>query len=173
VAAALAALALIGCGGDRVERPAPPAAPADDAFVVRFYTHQQTGAELIRTAGPQLRGAGAKRLVTPMGELRQRTLERLEPFRERAGSPETLGDLGVSEAQAAEDVTPAALDDVRPLTPAFLATMVRHDQGALALLRAELERGRDPGVKAFARELLGQYAQELDELNRTIAQQTE
>jgi uncharacterized protein (DUF305 family) len=51
--------------------------------------------------------------------------------------------------------------------------MVRHDQGALALLRAELERGRDPGVKAFARELLGQYAQELDELNRTIAQQTE
>ena len=140
---------------------------------MRFYTQQQTGAELLRTAGPKLRGGDAKRLVTPMQDLRERTLERLEPFRERTGSPESLGDLGVSPTEAAEDVTPAALDGVRPLTPAFLATMVRHDQGAVALLRAELEHGRDPGVKTFARELLGEYAQELEQLNRAIAQQTE
>jgi uncharacterized protein (DUF305 family) len=169
-AAAFAAVALVGCGGaERVQRPAAPASSPDDAFVVRFYSHQQTGAELIRAVAPRVR---PKRLVTAMQELRADTLQRLEPFRERAGSPEALGNLGVSRDQAAEDVTPTALDGVRPLTPAFLATMVRHDQGAVALLRGQLERGRDPGLKAFARELLGLYTQELDRLNRAIAQQT-
>jgi uncharacterized protein (DUF305 family) len=174
--AALAVLALIGCGGDeRTRRSAPPASSPDDAFVVRFYAHQQVGAELLRTAGPKVRGADVEPLVEPMQELREGTVERLEPYRERAGAPASLADLGVSQRQAAEDVTPAALDGVRPLTPAFLATMVRHDQGAIALLRAELERGRDPGVQAFARERLGQYTRELEDLNRAIAalQQTE
>ncbi len=175
-AAALAVLALIGCGGDdRTRRPAPPASSLDDAFVVRFYGQQQAGAELLRTARPQVRGAEVKPLVEPMLQLREGTIERLESYREQAGAPDSLADLGVSKSQAAEDVTPAALDGVRPLTPAFLATMVRHDQGAIALLRAELERGRDPGVQALARELLGRYTQELEELNRAIAalQQTE
>jgi uncharacterized protein (DUF305 family) len=171
--AALTVLALAGCGGDAgIERATPQASSPDDAFVVRFYQHQQTGAELVRTAGPELRGQAAKRLVKPMQEQRERTLARLDAFREQAGNPEALADLGVAREQTAEDVTPAALEGVRPITPAFLATMVRHDDGAVALLRAELEHGKNAAVKALARQLLGEYIAELEALNRAIAQQT-
>ena len=47
--------------------------------------------------------------------------------------------------------------------------MVRHDQGAIALARAELQRGADPAVKAAARAVVTEYASELADLNRAIA----
>jgi uncharacterized protein (DUF305 family) len=106
-----------------------------------------------------------------MRELRERTIAQLEPYRERAGNVERLADIGVSDQQAAADVTGTSLDGARPLTPAFLATMVRHDRGAIALLRAELRHGRDAALQTLARGLMTEYLAELERLNRAIAAQ--
>ena len=85
--AALAVLALAGCGGDEPARePARVSAP-DDAFVTRLYEQQQTGAALVRSVEGRLRTAAVKRLVKPMGELRERGLTRLEPLGRRSSRP--------------------------------------------------------------------------------------
>jgi uncharacterized protein (DUF305 family) len=137
--------------------------------VLRLYEQQQVGAALVRSVEGRLRTAAVKRLVKPMGELRERGLTRLEPLRVAVDPPNEAADLGVSREAAAEDIRPTALEGVRPLEPAFLSTMVRHDQGAIALARAELERGSDPEVKAAARAVVTEYSSELADLNRAIA----
>jgi uncharacterized protein (DUF305 family) len=167
--AALAALALAGCGGDEAAREPARASAPDRAFVQRLYQQQQVGAELVRSVDGRLRTAAVKRLVKPMGELRERGLARLDPLRAPVEAPGELADLGVTREAAAEDIRATALEGVRPLEPAFLATMARHDQGAIALARAELEHGADPKVKAAARAVVTEYASELAELNRAIA----
>jgi uncharacterized protein (DUF305 family) len=167
-AAALAILALAGCGGDS-GREAAPAERPDDAFVVRAYAQQQVALALLRSVRERVRERDVRALIAPMVELRERRLAELEPLRTEVGAPEELADLGVSREQAAEDVTPTALDGVRPLTPAFLATMARHDAGVIALARAEVERGRDPKIQAVAREMVVEYTRELEAINRAIA----
>jgi uncharacterized protein (DUF305 family) len=169
-AIALAAVALAGCGGgspardDAADGPRP-----DDAFVVRVYAQQQTGAQVVRGATGRLRDAPVRKLARQMSALRRRELAAIAPHRRRAGAPEQLATLGVSRRQAAEDIGPTALDGVQPLTPAFLAVMARHDQGVIALARAELARGRVPAVKALARRLMIDHTRELDAINRTLA----
>jgi uncharacterized protein (DUF305 family) len=167
-AAALAVLALAGCGGDSGREAAPATAP-DDAFVVRAYAQQQVAQALLRSARERVREREVRRLIAPMLELRERRLAELGPLRTEVGSPDALADLGVSREQAAEDITPAALDGVRPLAPALLATMARHDAGLIALARAEAERGRDPAVQAVARAMIVEYTRELQRVNRAIA----
>jgi uncharacterized protein (DUF305 family) len=169
-AAALTAIALAGCGGDEPRSAGGrDGVTADDAFVVRLYAQQQASAELLRQARSRVRARPAKRLVVPMTELRKQTLARLEPHRKEVGAPAELADLGVSREQAAEDVTPASLKGVKPLDPAFLATMARLDDGATALAKAELARGRDPAIKDLARRLIVDLARESGRIDAAIA----
>ena len=96
-AAALAVLALVGCGsGSEPERAPARASALDDAFVARLYEQQQTGAALVRSVEGRLRGAAVKPLVKPMGELRERGLARLEPLRKPDESPAAAGGLARS-----------------------------------------------------------------------------
>jgi uncharacterized protein (DUF305 family) len=145
------------------------AASADDAFVVRLQAQQQTTKQLLETTRERLRARAAKRLVTPMLDLRERTLGRLEPFVRKAGSVERAEDLGVSREQSGEDVPANALDGTRPLDPAFLATMARLDDGTVALAKAELARGRDPAVKELARQLIVDHRQERTRIDQALA----
>jgi uncharacterized protein (DUF305 family) len=166
-ALALAVLVLAGCGGDAPGRKA--ADPPDDAFVVRLYAQQQTGAQVLRRVTGRLRDRAVTGLARRMRSLRRHELAALTPARRRAGAPARLPALGVTPEQAGEDIGPAALDGVAPLAPALLAVMARHDQGAIALARAELARGRRPAVKALARRIVIDYTGELDAINRALA----
>jgi uncharacterized protein (DUF305 family) len=165
LAALVAALVMVG-GGSAPRRPTAPAPSPDEAFVARLSAQQQVGTQLLRDVRKNLRAREAKRLVAPMLALRERALAQLEPL--RSGSAGSEG-LIVTREQAAEDVTPAALDGVRPLDPAFLATMARLDNGAVALAKAELAQGRDPAVKQVASKLLTDYLAELTRINEAVA----
>ena len=169
VAAAVAAIVLAGCGASDSGRSAAPELPADDAFVVRLYAQQQAAAALLRDAEGQVRAPEAKRLVAPLLEQRETTIAQLEPHRREVDSPEELADLGVTREQAAEDVTPTALEGVRPLDPAFLATMARVGEGTIALAKAEVAQGRDSVVKEFAQQLIVDQMRENTRINRALA----
>jgi uncharacterized protein (DUF305 family) len=164
-AALLAVLAMVGCGS-APSHPAAPAPSPDEAFVARRSAQQQVSVQLLRDARKRVRARAAKRLVAPMLSLRERAIAQLEPLRSGASAPEGLN---VTREQAAEDVTPDALDGVRPLDTAFLATMARLDNGAVALAKAELAQGRDPAVKEVARKLLTDYLGELKRVNEAVA----
>lgn len=164
-AVALALLAT-GCGGD--DDPAPDPLRLDDAFVSRIVPHQHVAAELADTAARKARDAGVRRLARGARAMRRRTLPALDDLFARMPASAPLPDLGVSPQQAADEVTPQSLSASQPLDVAFLTIMTRHDQGALALAQAELERGRDPAVKAAAQRLAAELTRELGRLSRAL-----
>ena len=156
-----------GCEAD----DAPDRSPLriDDAFVSRIVPHQRVALELIATGAKSARGSDVRRLARGMRAMRRRTLPALEDRLTRMPASSRVSDLGVSAQQAADELTPASLAASRPLDPAFLTIMTRHDQGALALVTAELERGRDPAIKAAAQRLAAELTRELGRLNRLLA----
>jgi uncharacterized protein (DUF305 family) len=159
-------LLAVGCGGDDDADPAP--LRIDDAFVMRIVPHQHVAAALVGTAAKQARRSDVRRLARRMRAMRRRTLPALDERMARLPAAAQATDLGVSAQQAADEVTPTALDASRPLDPAFLTVMTRHDQGALALVTVELQRGRDPAVKAAAQRLAAELTRELGRLTREL-----
>lgn len=169
-------LLVAGCGGKPTAQ-SQPSAPlqADDAFIVRISGHQQTGLALARDAASEGTSMSVRKLAAQIVASREKTLpvllERLAEVPSRDGLP----DLGVSPQEAADGIGPDALKGARPLDTAFLTLMAQHNQGALALVRAELAKGKDPATKAMAQRVGADVARELDKLNRAltdVAQQT-
>lgn len=155
-----------GCGDGKA--PAPGPARVDDAFVVRIVPHQHVAAVLAQTAVRKARGKRVRALARSARAMRRRTLPAFDDMFGRMPARPQAIDMGVPAAQAADDVTPQALDAARPFDAAFLTTMSRHDQGALALVQAELRSGRDPGVKAAAQRLGAELTRELARLSRQL-----
>ena len=164
---ALACALLTACGGSD-EQSGPDPDRIDDAFVARIVPHQHTALELANTAAREARRPAVRRLARQMQAMRRRTLPAFDDRLARTVTASVLPDLGVSAQQAADEVTPQALAASRPLDAAFLTIMTRHDQGALALAQAELERGRDPAMKAAAQRLAAELTRELARLSRAL-----
>ena len=158
---------LAGCGGSD-ENAAPDPARIDDAFVARIVPHQHIAAEVAATAAREARAPAVRRLARQMQAMRRRTLPALDDRLARTTTADVLPDLGVPPQMAADEVTPGALAASRPIDPAFLTIMTRHDQGALALVQAELRRGRDAAVKAAAQRLAAELTRELARLSRAL-----
>ena len=158
------ALVIGGCGDDKATPPAPK---LDDAFVSRIVPHQHVAAELAGSAAKLARDPAVRRLARSARAMRKRTLPALDDRLIRVPSGR-LPDLGVSAQQAADEVTPQALTASRPIDAAFLTVMTRHDRGALALVRVELERGGDASVKASAQRLAAELTRELGALSKAL-----
>ena len=159
------ALLAAGCGDDKSEAST---STIDDTFVTRIVPHQHTAVELVNTAARGARRPAVRRLARSMRAMRKRTLPAFDDRLARATTTSPLPDLGVTAQQAADEVTPQALAASKPLDTAFLTIMTRHDQGALALVQAELRRGRDPAVKAAAQRLAAELTGELARLSREL-----
>lgn len=170
VAAAL--LALTGCGADE-QRATSPQPTTDDAFVVRISAHMQTAQELARVGIERAKRSDVRRLSRQIQTSRAQLLEDLAPQREAlsAYAPQTLEqlpDLGVGSEAAGETITPAAVTGVQPFDDPYLATVARHDDGALALLQAARTRVQLAETKALVDRLLVRYQRERDTVQRML-----
>lgn len=154
-------MAIAACGSTDQTQPLR----ADDAFIVRIARHQQTGLELARSAATQARQASVRRLARHIVSSRRQTLPTLMEQLARMPSGGDRPALGVTTAQAAEDIRPDALQGARPVDPAFLTVMTQHDRGAIALARAELQHGRDSATKAVAQRVAADSTGELARLS--------
>jgi uncharacterized protein (DUF305 family) len=168
---------VVACGGKPAPQ-SPPAVPlrADDAFIVRIAAHQQTGLALARDAAEAGKSVSVRRLAAQIAADREKSLPVLLERLADVPSRDRLPDLGVSPQEAADGIGPDALKGAQPLDTAFLTLMTQHNQGSLALVRAELAQGEDPATKAIAQRVGADTARELDKLNRALAdaaQQTE
>ena len=160
------AAGVAGCGGDDPKTPDP--LRFDHAFVARIVPHQHVALELGEMAARDARRVAVRRLARSTVALRRRSLPALDDLLARVPPSQRSAELGVTPRQAAEEVTPDALRSARPLDPAFLTVMTRHDQGALALVQAELRLGRDGAVKAAAQRLAADLTRELARISRAL-----
>lgn len=152
----------LGCGG---EKDTAAAARPDDAFVVRVTRQQQVGLALAKTG---LEHAATRALARDMVAMRERTLGILAGPLSRVVDDAATADLGVSPQQGAEDLTPDALRGARPFERAFLLVMLHHEEGALTLASAQLQRGEDPEIRAVAQRLATETARESGRVRRRL-----
>ena len=160
-------LATAGCGSGGA--PASTRPSPEDAFAVRMTSHQQTSLTIARDAARRLRQPALRRIARRMVTTRERLLPSLQQFAVTVRSTKDLPDLGVSPAQAAEEIGPDALAGAKPLDAAFLTTMSAHDQGALALVSGIQRRGRDPQIKGLADRIAVELGGEVARLQAALA----
>ena len=168
VALALALL-VVACGEAEVAAPPQDPVATDDAFVVRIARHQQTALALARSAATDADAASVRKLARSIAGTREALLPAILERLASVPNQATLPDLGVTEAQAAEAISPSALAGAEPLDPAFLTLMSEHNRGAVALAKAELSKGSDPAVKALAQRIAAEAAGELNDLSDELA----
>ncbi len=64
------------------------------------------------------------------------------------------GSLGVPEHMMGMDDDPASLKTAKPFDAAFIRMMIPHHEGAIAMAKAEIEKGKDAELKKLADEII-------------------
>lgn len=164
-------LLVAGCGEDNNADSGSTASgnPVDRAFVAQMIPHHEDAVDMAKIA--QRRGSSAyvKRLAddivrTQTAEIA--TLRAADQRLENAGV--TTGSLGVPEHMMGMDDDPASLKTATPFDPAFLTMMIPHHEGAIEMANAELEKGKNPQLKALAQTIITAQQREITEMRQHL-----
>ena len=162
---AAGALLLAACGGDD-----PAGTGADRAFAGAMVPHHTSAIEMAELARERGESAFVRRLAEDVVRSQRAEIETLR--REDAELAEAgveRGDLGVPAHAMGMDMDMQALETARPFDRAFMEEMTVHHQGAVAMARAELERGEDPELQALARSIIAEQEREIRAMRAQLA----
>lgn len=154
-----------GAGGDQSARPSP-----ERAFLSAMVPHHRSAIEMARAAEGRLENREIRRIndaitVTQAAEISQmeRIHERL--FGERLEPDESAHmQLGLSAKEAGMDHMGGPTSVRRSPPPAdrtFIAEMVPHHRGAVAMARAVLPRTRDGELRKLAEAIVSAQRREI------------
>ncbi len=161
---AVAGTLLVGCG----DAARPTAGnPTDRAFAAQMIPHHESAVAMARVAERRGSSAFVKELAADIVRAQGRELGTLrERDADLARRGIDVGTLGVAADAMAMGGGAGTLRDVEPFDPAFLRMMLPHHAGAVAMARAELERGADPRLAALARAIIRAQEREMREMRQ-------
>lgn len=166
---ALAAAALAaGCGSDDTSSPLSvkvAGKATDRAFVAQMVPHHRSAVDMAAIAKTEATSAFVKDLAaditrTQNAEIAQ--LRRVDGQLAKAGVKE--GDLGMDSHMMGMDMSADSLKSAKPFDAKFIAMMVPHHEGAIAMARVELDKGANPELKALARTIISAQEREVKEM---------
>ena len=171
--AGVAALLVAGCGDDDNSTDNATAAagnPIDRAFIADMIPHHESAVQMAKIA--QRRGSSTfvKQLADDI--VRTQT-EEIATMRARdqalVAADVERGSLGMSAQMMGMDHDASSLNGATPFDPAFLRMMIPHHQGAVVMANAELKRGKDPELRALARDIITGQQREIREMREHLA----
>lgn len=175
--AALATLALAGCGGD-AERGASStpavssAVPFDLAFIDAMVPHHRSAIAMARAA--KQRGLGQEELNEIADDIlasQQLEIDKMLGWREQWFGSRKLGPvlpevLGVDEEEMGMEHGTDQIRQADDVDGTFAAMMIPHHEGAVAMAEVALNRGQHSEISALAQDIINAQKREIAILER-------
>jgi uncharacterized protein (DUF305 family) len=169
VLSTLPATAVIaGCGSsdDTSSSSAHPAGNTTDrAFVAQMVPHHRSAVQMAAVARTEASGAFVTKLAADI--TRSQTAEIAQMQRvdgQLADAGVKTGDLGMDEHMMGMDMSAGMLRGAKPFDAKFIAMMVPHHRGAIAMARVEIAKGSNPELRKLAHSIISAQQREVRQM---------
>lgn len=164
----LALPALAACGSSTTKTAGAnvgPGNPVDRAFVAEMVPHHRSAVAMARIAKDEARTPFVKTLAANVTRTQNREIAQMQRVDRRLADVDVRkGDLGMDDHMTGQDMDPDMLRGARPFDARFIAMMVPHHEGAIAMAKVELTRGENPELKALARSIIAAQRREVRQM---------
>jgi len=169
------ALFSAGCGdsdsSDDSASQATGGNPVDRAFVADMIPHHESAVQMAQIA--QQRGSSefVKELADDITKTQNAEISTMRAADRRLKNAGVkAGSLGVPEHMMGMDDDPASLKTATPFDRAFIRMMLPHHEGAVAMAKAEISKGKDSELKALADDIITAQQREIGEMREHIGE---
>ena len=169
------ALFSAGCGdsdsSDDSASQATGGNPVDRAFVADMIPHHESAVQMAQIA--QQRGSSefVKELADDISKTQNAEISTMRAADRRLKNAGVkAGSLGVPEHMMGMDDDPARLKTATPFDRAFIRMMIPHHEGAVAMAKAEISKGKDSELKALADDIITAQQREIGEMREHIGE---
>jgi len=169
------ALFSAGCGdsdsSDDGASPATGGNSVDRAFVADMIPHHESAVQMAQIA--QRRGSSefVKKLADDIVKTQNAEISTMRAADRRLKNAGVkAGSLGVPEHMMGMDDDPASLKTATPFDRAFIRMMIPHHEGAIAMAKAEIEKGKDSELKTLADDIITAQQREIGEMREHVGE---
>jgi uncharacterized protein (DUF305 family) len=141
--------------------------PVDRAFARQMIAHHQSAVQMAQIA--QRRGSSVfvKQLADDIVRTQTAEISTLRDADRRLKAADvSMGSLGVPEHAMGMDGDPASLKTAKRFDRALLKMMIPHHEGAIEMATAELNKGKNPQLKALAQKIITAQRREIAEMRK-------
>jgi uncharacterized protein (DUF305 family) len=141
--------------------------PVDRAFARQMIAHHQSAVQMAQIA--QRRGSSVfvKQLADDIVRTQTAEISTLRDADRRLKAADvSVGSLGVPEHAMGMDGDPAGLKTAKRFDRALLKMMIPHHEGAIEMATAELNKGKNPQLKALAQKIITAQRREIAEMRK-------
>lgn len=171
VLAAVAGLALAGCGDDESSSSTSGAAGngVDRAFVADMIPHHEGAIEMAELAQQRGESPFVKQLAEDIIGSQSEEIAKMrreDEALEKAGI--RRGSLRMPEHMKGMDHDASQLKTAKNFDQAFIEMMIPHHEGAIEMAKVELAKGEDPELEALAQEISDAQKREIDAMRKHL-----
>jgi uncharacterized protein (DUF305 family) len=166
----LPAVALVaGCGGSDTNSSPSSAKVAgnatDRAFVAEMVPHHRSAVEMASVARREATSSFVETLAADITRSQNAEIAQMQRVdRQLADADIEKGDLGIDDHMMGMDKRADMLEGAKPFDARFIAMMVPHHEGAIAMARVELAKGASPELKQLAQNIIAAQQREVQQM---------
>ena len=164
------ALLSAGCGNSDSDSRAG-GNPVDRAFVADMIAHHEDAVQMAQIARRRGSSKFVKNLADDIVKTQNTEISTMRAAGRRLKNAGVkAGSLGVPDHVMGMDDNPMSLKTAKPFDGAFIRMMTPHHEGAIAMAKAEIAKGKDPELTNLARDIVITQQREIGEMRKHLGE---